>query len=210
MPFSQLVADAVELEADETVAGGPDPGGDLVRLEIGRHAARRLSRFDAVDHALEEPDGDLDRLGGRDEPGDAGPEHHPVVGGVGEGELPVGVGDGDDVDLRVVGDGDRFELGDEASVAVGVELVDDAVLAAEAGVDVHRAHAGFVGDPAHGERLGADGRQQVVGGRQQCVARFVLGSIHLGLPTGSAPAARMPRALVATVSLFSAECRSIT
>ena len=53
------------------------------------------------------------------------------------------------------------------------QLLDDAVLAPEARVDVHGAHAGVCGDATHGERARPFAGEEVAGRIEQCDADVV-------------------------------------
>ena len=103
-------------------------------------------------------------------------EHQRVVRRVLTGEVAIGRAAASQVGNGIVGRGCLLHPLAEAAEPFGEELVEHAVLAAEARVDVHRADAGGAGDPTHRQRRWTVARQQVVGGRQQGAARLVDGA----------------------------------
>ena len=155
---------------DEAVLAGPQRGGDRERVArdaaarrpspAGRAPATCPSAASAVALASV----------GRLEVGHDAVEHQRVVGGVLPGELAVAGPALAEVLQRVVAARRRLHLVAEAAEAVDEQLVEHAVLAAEAGVHVHRAHAGGGGDAPHRQRPGALGGEQVVGRREQRLA----------------------------------------
>jgi hypothetical protein len=100
-------------------------------------------------------------------------EHHRVQGGVFAGEAPVGLAATAQIGDRIVGGADLTHATSEELEPVQEQLLDHAVLAAEPGVHVHRAHAGFGGDAPHRQRRGALCGEEAVGGSQQRAAHVV-------------------------------------
>ena len=116
---------------------GEQPGIDAAR-HLGDEAVERLVR-------------DLVAGVRRHEARDRAAEHDHVVGRVGQRRVAVAGGATAEVDERVVGLR-RWLIASQALEALDVELVDDAVLPAEAAVEPHRGAARLGGDAPHGER----------------------------------------------------------
>ena len=112
-------------------------------------AARHLG-----DQAGERAVRELVALRRRHEPGHRATEHHHVVGRVRERGVAVAVQSPPEVGERVVGQRVLADPLDQALEALGVELVDHAVLAPEAAVEAHGGAAGRGRDPPHAERAG--------------------------------------------------------
>ncbi|TPW16334.1 MAG: hypothetical protein FD127_177 [Acidimicrobiaceae bacterium] len=68
---------------------------------------------------------------------------------------------------RIIGLAHRAQRGTQALEPLDEQVLDHAVLATEARVDVHRAHAGLTRDPPNGERARTIAGENVAGGLEQ-------------------------------------------
>ena len=135
---------------------------------------RATLRDESVERSVRELVARVRRL----EPGNRAAEHHHVVRGVGEGGVAVAAGAAAEVGERIVGGRVGLHGVDQALEALGVELVDHAVLAAEAAVEAHGRAAGGGGDAPDAERARALLREQLAGGLEDPLPLFVTGSCH--------------------------------
>ena len=168
--------DTHELEHHQPVHRPPEQFGDLVggAIEQSRVGAARDLRDEAVEGGVRE----VVAVVGRHEPGDRAAEHHHVVGGVRDRVLSVARGPAPEVGERVVGRLVRLHRVDQPFEPLGVELVDDAVLAAEAAVEAHGGAAGGGRDLPDAQRARALLREQLARRLEDPLSLLVTGACH--------------------------------